>query len=296
MLYQILLSMRPKQWVKNSLVFAGIVFSGRLFDPYYILLNLGTFAVFSMLSGAVYLLNDVRDVEKDRLHPSKKFRPIASGKLPKGVAIAACVVAASLGMGGAIALWATNQIVSVHLITCSAIYLALQIAYSMALKNVVIVDVMVLSSGFLLRLLAGGFTLNLVPSSWVIICTTLLALFLGFGKRRHELTLMQEGATKHRAALKDYSPYFLDQMIAVVTASTVVAYALYTMSPEVIEKLHTDKMNLTIPFVLYAIFRYLYLVHQTEEGGNPTRALLTDVPIMIDIAAWFAAVVLILYF
>jgi 4-hydroxybenzoate polyprenyltransferase len=160
---------------------------------------------------------------------------------------------------------------------------------------VVIIDVGVIAAGFVLRVLAGGALLNLPVSPWLVICTTLLALFLGFGKRRHELVLLSNGATEHRRILEEYSPYYLDQMIAVVTASTVVAYSLYTLDASTVEKLGTDKLPLTIPFVIYGIFRYLYLVHQKEEGGSPSRILLTDKPLLIDIALWFVAVVALLY-
>jgi 4-hydroxybenzoate polyprenyltransferase len=174
-------------------------------------------------------------------------------------------------------------------------YLALQVLYSVALKNLVILDAMAIAAGFVLRAVGGGVAIDVAISPWLIICTFLLALFLGFSKRRHEIVLLEEEAGAHRASLREYSPYFLDQMISVVTASTVVAYAVYTVSPEVREKLHTDSLYLTIPFVLYGIFRYLYLVHQREGGGNPTHELLSDRPLWVNILLWIGTAVWLLY-
>jgi len=177
----------------------------------------------------------------------------------------------------------------------AGVYFVLQVAYTFWLKEVVILDVMSIAAGFVIRAVAGGVLIVVPVSPWLIICTFLLALFLGFSKRRHELILLEARATNHRASLKEYSPYFLDQMIAVVTASTVVAYAIYTASPEVRDKLGTDKLYLTIPFVLFGIFRYLYLVHQREEGGNPTQLLLRDQPLLIDVLLWITTATLLLY-
>lgn len=174
--------------------------------------------------------------------------------------------------------------------------MVMQITYTFWFKHVVIIDVMFLSAGFVLRVLIGGAAVGAALSPWAIICTILLALFLGFGKRRHEITLLESGAASHRRSLKEYSPYFLDQMIGVTTASTVVAYALYTMDEGVIDKLGTDKLFITLPFVIYGIFRYLYLVHQREEGGDPAKALFGDKSILIDGALWFITVLILLYF
>jgi 4-hydroxybenzoate polyprenyltransferase len=177
----------------------------------------------------------------------------------------------------------------------TAFYFAMQVAYTFAVKEMVILDVMSIATGFVVRAVAGGVVIGVPVSPWLIICTYLLALFLGFCKRRHELVLLDDRATEHRAALREYSPSFLDQMIAVVTASTVVAYAIYTVSPEVREKLGTDQLYLTIPFVLFGIFRYLYLVHQRELGGNPTQLLLSDQPLLIDVVLWILTASLLLY-
>jgi 4-hydroxybenzoate polyprenyltransferase len=174
-------------------------------------------------------------------------------------------------------------------------YAVLQLSYSFVLKNVVILDAMAIATGFVLRAVGGGVVIDVNVSPWLVICTFLLALFLGFSKRRHEVRLLEENAVAHRPSLRDYSPYFLDQMISVVTASTVLAYAIYTVSPEVREKLHTDSLYLTVPFVLYGIFRYLYLVHQREGGGNPTRELLTDRPLWVNVLCWIGTAIWLLY-
>jgi 4-hydroxybenzoate polyprenyltransferase len=171
----------------------------------------------------------------------------------------------------------------------------LQVAYTFALKNTVILDAMAIAAGFVLRAVGGGFAIEVEVSPWLILCTFLLALFLAFSKRRHEVVLLEKNAEAHRGALRDYSPYFLDQMISVVTASTVVAYAFYTVSPEVREKLHTDELYLTVPFVLFGIFRYLYLIHQRAEGGNPTQLLVSDRPLWVNVVLWIATAVWLLY-
>ncbi len=280
--------MRPAQWTKNVVVFAALVFSKHLFDPHALALVSLAFLAFCATASGAYVVNDVRDCERDSQHPVKALRPLPSGRIGRGAAIGLAVTLILVGIGGA---WALGPSFGA-LVT---LYLLLQFAYTFALKAIVILDVMAIAAGFVIRAAAGGVVINVPISPWLIICTFLLMLFLGFSKRRHELVLLETRATDHRATLRDYSPYFLDQMIAVVTASTVVAYAIYTASPEVQEKLGTDKLYLTIPFVLFGIFRYLYLVHQREEGGNPTQVLLTDRPLLLDVGLWFLAVALLLY-
>jgi len=218
----------------------------------------------------------------------KSLRPLPSGRVRRGTAMALSVTLVLAGMLAAIALRPAFGLLA-------GVYFVLQVAYTFWLKEVVILDVMSIAAGFVIRAVAGGVLIVVPVSPWLIICTFLLALFLGFSKRRHELILLEARATNHRASLKEYSPYFLDQMIAVVTASTVVAYAIYTASPEVRDKLGTDKLYLTIPFVLFGIFRYLYLVHQREEGGNPTQLLLRDQPLLIDVLLWITTATLLLY-
>ncbi|HEY5997984.1 MAG TPA: decaprenyl-phosphate phosphoribosyltransferase [bacterium] len=281
-------SARPQQWVKNVLVFAPLVFAQQAREPRALGLATAAFALFCLASGAVYLVNDLLDCEQDRQHPRKCRRPIAAGELAPRVAGAAAAVLGALALAGA-------ALVGPGLVLVLGAYLAISLAYARALKHVVIVDVMTLASGFLLRVVAGGVATGVPLSMWLLLCTSLLALFLGFGKRRHELVLLEAGAASHRPILAEYSPYYLDQMIAVVTTSTLVCYALYTMDPAVHQKLHTSRLPLTIPFVLYGIFRYLYLVHQKEWGGDPTQAVVGDRPLLVNILLWIIAIVLILY-
>lgn len=280
---------RPHQWTKNVLVFAALVFAQRLFEPESVVRSAIAFAAFCVLSSAAYVVNDLRDRGKDRLHPEKRLRPLASGAVGTIEAIAFAILLAA----GAILLaaWLTP-----HFLVVLGAYAVLQVAYSFGLKEVAVVDVMGLAGGFVLRATAGGVAIAVEISPWLIICTFLLALFLGFAKRRHEVTVLEDKAALHRTSLQDYSPYFLDQMIAVVTASTVVAYAIYTVSPEVQGRLGTQHLYLTLPFVLFGIFRYLYLVHQRNEGGNPTRVLLTDRALYLNGILWFATVLWLLYF
>jgi len=280
--------LRPSQWVKNLLVFAALVFSRHLFQPSSVGRSVAAFVSFCLLASAAYVLNDVRDADNDRRHPAKKTRPVASGRVPVPLALGIAAILASVALAIAASLGASFAQIA-------AGYAILQVLYSFALKDMVIVDVMAIAAGFVLRAVAGGVVIDVEVSPWLVICTFLLATFLGFSKRRHEVVLLEEGAAEHRASLREYSPYFLDQMIAVVTASTVVAYAIYTVSPEVREKLHTDQLYLTIPFVLYGIFRYLYLVHRREGGGNPTRELLTDRPLWVNVVLWIGTAIWLLY-
>jgi 4-hydroxybenzoate polyprenyltransferase len=281
-------SVRPEQWTKNLFVFAGVLFGGRLLQAAALWRALGAFAVFCAVSGAVYLFNDLADREADQRHPLKRMRPIASGHLsPRTAAVAAVL----LGAGGIAA--ATLLQPMLGLVTGA--YVALLILYSAALKHLVIVDVLTIAAGFVLRAVAGAIAVDVPIGHWLLICTTLLALFLALSKRRHELVLLGDGAISHRRILEEYSPYLLDQMIAVVTASTLIAYTLYTVSPDTAERLGTDRLGLTIPFVLYGIFRYLYLVHQKRGGGSPAAMLLTDVPLLACVALWTLSVALILY-
>jgi 4-hydroxybenzoate polyprenyltransferase len=281
-------SLRPRQWTKNLLVFAGLIFSRSLHDPVLGTRSLLAFVVFCLLSGGVYLINDVVDAERDRVHPQKRHRPVASGRLsPRlafigGVTLLVGVSAASFLLSPGFGFVATA-------------YAVLLAGYSAGLKNVVIVDSLIIAGGFVLRALAGVVVLDIEPSYWLLQCTVLLALFLTFGKRRHELLALEGGATDHRPILSEYTPQLLDQMIAVVTASTLMAYALYTMSPETHARLGTTRLPLTIPFVLYGIFRYLYLLYRLDLGGNPSEIFLTDRAILLDVALWGLTVVLILY-
>ena len=280
-------ALRPGHWVKNVFVLAALVFAQKLGDLQAVLTGLGGFAVFCLLSSAVYLINDIADREEDRLHPIKRERPVASGLVPVWAAGVVALALATLALGGAMGLGLAFTGVA-----CS--YLLLNLAYSVALKRVVILDVMLVAAGFLLRAWAGAVLLDVAMSHWLVLCTGLIALFLGFVKRRQEMVGAQEAHTA-RPILREYSLPFLDQMIAVVTSSTVLAYALYAFSSEVAEKLDTPYLGFTIPFVLFGIFRYLYLVHQRGEGDNPTELVLSDRPFVVNVLLWASAVVLALY-
>jgi 4-hydroxybenzoate polyprenyltransferase len=281
-------SLRPRQWTKNLLVFAGLLFSLGLGDPRQILRAVATFILFCLLSGSTYLVNDVVDAERDRTHPQKRHRPVAAGRLRAGVALGA---GAGLMAGTLVAAFLLAR----PLGWVALAYAALLTMYSAGLKHVVIVDALVIAAGFVLRALAGVVVLDVEVSDWLLLCTILLALFLTFGKRRHELLALEAGALDHRPILSEYSPQLLDQMIAVVTASTLMAYALYTVAPETQAKLGTTRLPLTIPFVLYGIFRYLYLLYRRDLGGDPSEHLLTDRALLLDIALWGAVVVVLLY-
>ena len=283
----LLVSLRPHQWTKNLVVLAPLGFSKHLFDPDAALRAVAAFAVFCVLSGAVYVVNDLADVERDRLHPLKRTRPIASGALEASVARA---FAGLLLLGGLAAAWALGR----GFLLCVLGYLALNLAYTLRFKDVVILDVLAIAIGFVLRAVSGALAIQVVFSDWLLVCTILLALFLALAKRRHELVLLGDAAG-HRRALAEYSPYLLDQMIAVVTASCLTAYAFYTLAPETVEKYRTDRLAFTIPFVIYGIFRYLYLVHRREQGGSPSDVLLADRPLLLAVAAWALAVVAIVY-
>ena len=283
----IAVSLRPRQWVKNLFVFAGLIFAQRLFTG-AAWVALAAFAIFCGLSGAIYLFNDVADRERDRLDPRKRLRPIAAGVLPVGVAVTAAVV---LIVGGLVC----AEMLSRGFFLTALAYVILLITYSAWLKHIVIVDVIVVAGGFVLRAVAGAVVIAVEMSGWLLICTILLALFLALGKRRYEYVALEQDAARHRPILAEYSPALLDQMIAVVTASTVTAYALYTMSPETVAKFHTHWLPATLPFVLYGIFRYLYLLYQRRLGGNPSELLLGDRALLINSICWICAVLLIIY-
>lgn len=281
-------SLRPGQWTKNLFVFAALIFGHRLGDPSSIGAAVLAFLVFCVLSGAVYLVNDVLDREQDRRHPLKSRRPIASGEVSAGLALATAI---ALGILGVVTSW----VIGPCFLIVAASYLALLVGYSLLLKHIVILDVLTIAAGFVLRAVAGGVAIAVPVSQWLLVCTSLLALFIALSKRRHELLLLAEGATGHRPILVEYTPYLLDQMIAVVTASTLIAYIFYAISAETAARFGTPLLGLTIPFPLYGIFRYLYLVHRRDEGGSPAELFLNDKPLLVCVALWAAAVTLIIY-
>jgi 4-hydroxybenzoate polyprenyltransferase len=273
----LLKTMRPKQWTKNGFVLAAIFFAFRFRDPQALALTAAAFVLFCLLSSAVYIMNDLADREADRKHPRKRYRPLASGELNPSIATAACVVILVGTLGVAFAInWMFGAI--------CVLYFATQVGYSFWLKHVVIVDVLLLASGFVLRAMAGALVIDVPISPWLYVCVTLLGLFIGCSKRRHELILLSEGAGSHRRILQEYSPVLLDQMITVVTSSTVMAYAMYTFTAKNLPENHL--MMVTIPFVLYGIFRYQYLIYQKNEGGAPDELLLRDRPLLVCVILW----------
>ncbi len=280
--------LRPKDWVKNTFIFAGAVFGERLLATEVMAKVLVGFTLFCLGASAVYLLNDLKDVERDKLHPRKAKRPLASGRLDSRVAFSvavilmAIVIPSGLYLGTEFGLWVLA-------------YLVMNILYIIKLKDVVIVDVMAVAAGFVIRVLAGCSLASAAASDWLIICTITISLFLGFSKRRQELLLVAKNGTNTRHVLKYYSIGFLDQMIAIVTASALVSYILYTLSQETVTKFGTRKLIFTSPFVLYGIFRYLYIVYHKGDDGNPIDVFFSDPPFLINGLMWGVTVVLILY-
>jgi len=289
MLRALVRSLRPAQWVKNAFVLAPLVFAHRLADAVLLERAAAAFGLFCAGASAVYLINDLRDREQDRLHPLKRLRPIASGELSPGVATAAALV---LGAGALAGGWALGKSFAALL----GGYVLLNLLYSISLKHRVILDVMTIAAGFVLRVLAGAAAISVDVSRWLVLCTSFLALFLAFSKRRHEIMLLADGASGQRRVLEHYSVPFLDQMINVVTASTVVSYALYAASPETAARLGTPHLVWTLPMVLFGIFRFLYLLYQTSDVRDPTAAILSDVPFLANVVLWGATVVALIYF
>lgn len=281
-------TLRPKQWTKNFFVFVPLVFSVKLFDVNSLIISLKAFISFCLVSGALYTLNDLCDLKEDQLHPVKKNRPLASGQLTKRSAYVIIAVAAATSLALALS-------INLSFLLIILIYVLMQTLYSSWLKHVVIIDIFMVAAGFFLRVIGGALAIKVEISSWLIICTILLALFLSMTKRRHEFLILVDKAREHRPSLKEYNPYLLDQMISVVTASTLIAYCLYTISDDTVRKFGSRNLIFTTPFVLYGIFRYLYLVHQKDQGGTPEEMILRDKPLLINIVLWIIAILFILY-
>ena len=281
-------ALRPAQWTKNLIVFAALIFGQRLTDVESVVRAVVAFHAFCALSGVVYILNDVIDRDADRQHPLKRLRPIAAGHLAVSVAVAS---AGALLTGALLASVWLGPAFLAH----AAAYVVLQVAYSLGLKRQVILDVLSIAVGFVIRASAGGAAIHVPVSQWLLVCTILLALFLALAKRRHEITLLGDDAARHRAILGEYTPYLVDQMIAVVTASTLMGYAFYTVSSDTAERFGTPWLGLTLPFPLYGIFRYLYLVHRRSQGGSPTELLLADRPLLLCVALWGATTIALIY-
>jgi len=286
----LLKTMRPKQWIKNVFVFAAIVFDRKLTNQTALLQTVFAFIAFCLVSSTIYLINDLVDIEKDRRHPTKRDRPLPSGELDPTVAILAAAIIALVCIPGAFLLSS-----ALGLILTS--YLALMVLYSFLLKNVAIIDVMTIAAGFVLRVAAGVVVIDVERfSPWLYVCMTLLALFLGFGKRRHELFTLGASANDHRSTLQHYSLELIDQMSVVVTSAAIMAYSLYTFSAANLPRTDGQPlMMLTIPFVLYALFRYQYLIYVKREGGTPEEIALGDIPLIVDLTLYGITVLILMY-
>lgn len=288
MIRNIIRLLRPIQWIKNAFIFAPLLFAGNLFEIRDVLKSGFAFLCFSLLASSIYAVNDIIDLEEDRKHPIKQSRPLPSGTLPVSAAFGLSLILAVGSFTLAICLGRNFLLVALA-------YFILNLVYSRFLKHIVILDVFSITAGFLLRVISGGIAINVQISHWLLICTALLALFLGFSKRRHELVLLGDEAMNHRAVLRHYNPHFLDQMLAVITASALMSYVLYTVDSRTIQTFGTNKLLLTTPFVIYGIFRYQYLVYHKNRGGNPTEELLNDIPLLLDIVLWVLTIVAVIY-
>ena len=280
--------MRPRQWFKNIFLFVGLVFSQNLFQTELFINVCGGFLLFCLAASSIYVFNDIYDRESDRKHPEKYRRPLAEGTLQVFEAYMVSVVLAAIAL---ILAFVMNRTFFVILLA----YVILNLAYSLKIKQVVILDIMFIASGFVLRILAGTTLAEVNPSDWLVICTITLSLFLGFSKRRNELVLMGENAGTQRKVLKEYSIHFLDQMISMVTACTVMSYILYTVSPETVGRFGTKNLMFSIPFALFGVFRYLYLIYLKKKMGDPIDLILKDFPFLLNILLWISAIMIIIY-
>jgi 4-hydroxybenzoate polyprenyltransferase len=281
-------ALRVYQWTKNLLVLAALIFAQELTAPGQLLRSLAAFAAFCCAASAAYLFNDILDIEKDRAHPEKCRRPLPAGE----ITVSTAVLIATLLFSAAVAIALS---LNFRFFAALIAYTALTVSYSLALKHIIIIDVMAVALGFVVRALAGAVAIDVRFSNWLIVCTLFLALFLALSKRRHEILLLEAGARNHRAVLIKYSVPFLDQLILIVAGAALITYTIYTCSPEVVDKFGTDKLYITIPFVVYGLFRYLYLVHRKAEGGDPGSTLLQDLPLAINVIFWGISCILIIY-
>ena len=282
-------ALRSKQWIKNFFIFLPLVFGKKLLAYPIDLKVIAAFFLFSIASSVVYLINDIIDIEKDKLHPTKRLRPIASGKLMVREAWTAAVIL------GAIAI-TCSFLLDIYFGMIVVVYLAFNFLYSKILKNAVIIDVFCIGAFFLLRIIAGSIVAKVQMSHWIIFMTVLLALFLGFNKRRQELSVLGKEAIYHRRILTQYSVYFINQMVLVITSSTVVCYMLYTVDPETVKRFGNSHLIYSIPFVYYGIFRYLYLIHKLKKEGDPTRILIADKKMQLNLVLWLIVCILVVYF
>ena len=284
----LLVEMRPSEWTKNLLVFSGVIFSRSLTDINNLWISLLGFAIFCAASSGVYLFNDLCDLQADREHPVKRNRPLASGSVNINFARVAMLVLFLTATLGSLALNRSFAfVVAIYLLTC--------IAYSLRLKDIVILDVILIASGFVLRAVSGAVLINVAPSEWLVLCTSMVALLIGFGKRRHEIVLLEENAQNHRRSLSDYSIEFLNSIMNICAAAAVVTYALYTRADETVARIGSNRMLITIPFVVYGVFRYLFLIYKRQAGGDPVQILLHDRPTLLNLLLWIVTVGLVIY-
>lgn len=281
-------AMRPYQWTKNLLVLAALLFAGELGHPSQILIGFSALVAFCLAASATYIFNDLLDIESDREHPKKKHRPLASGAL--SVPAAWCLLVTLFGLALALA-----YSIRLPFLYALLAYVVLTLGYTLKLKHLAIIDVLAVAMGFVIRAVAGALALEVPFSNWLVVCTFFLATFLGLSKRRHEITLLEEGAHTHREVLQHYSVQYLDQLILIVGGGALLTYTIYTCSPEVIDRLGTDKLYVTLPFVAYGLFRYLHLIHHKTGGGDPSQTLIQDRPLGATVVLWAAACGLIIY-
>jgi len=281
-------ALRVYQWSKNLLIFAALIFAKEVSHIDRVGISVLAFFAFSMAASATYLFNDLMDIEKDRQHPKKRNRPIASGALsvPAAWALLLGLFAASLALS-----WYIRPAFA----GATVFYIVLTLSYTLILKELIIIDVLALAMGFVVRALAGALALNVGFSNWLVVCTLFLALFLGLSKRRSEIMLLEEGASSHRAVLYHYTIGYLDQLILIVASGAIITYTIYTCSPEVVQRLGTDKLYITLPFVVYGLFRYMFLVHQKTGGGDPSSTLLQDWPLGLTVVLWGISCLAIIY-
>ncbi|MHB8877969.1 MAG: decaprenyl-phosphate phosphoribosyltransferase [Myxococcaceae bacterium] len=280
--------LRPRQWTKNLVVFAPLLFAKNVLVEGQALKSALAVASFCLLASGIYVVNDWVDRDKDKLHPEKSKRPIASGLIKAPLAIA--LVMGCLAGGAGLA-WAVRP----EFAYVAAGYVGLQVLYSVLLKRLVILDVMIIALGFIIRVVGGGVAIGVQLSNWLFLCTLLLAVFLGFAKRRAEVSSLEGEQLKHRENLNEYSLPMLDQMMSIVAASCILAYGLYTVARETVEHVGSDRLKFTVPFVIYGIFRYLFLIHKRGAGGSPERVLLSDPPLIADLALFVGVAAWALY-
>ncbi len=280
--------MRPQEWVKNLLVFSGLIFSKSLADPQNAMVSFFGFVLFCSASSGVYLFNDLCDLKADRNHPIKRHRPLAAGTLNVNVARICMVLLFSVAGIGSLLL---NHAFALTI----AVYLAICLAYSMKLKDVVILDVILISSGFVLRAISGAVLIGVEVSEWLVLCTSMVALLVAFGKRRHELILLEKAAGTHRESLNEYSIPFLDSIMTICAGAALITYALYTRADETAARVGSRGMLITIPLVVYGIFRYLFLIQRRQAGGDPVQILFRDRPTLLNLVLWIVIVGIVIY-